>query len=213
MPDFEKMRTQMVTNQLVEMGIFDQRVIEAMRRVPRQEFVLADWREHAYENRPLPIAANQTISQPHVVAYMIEALAIDETSKVLEIGAGSGYAAAVLAEIANEVYAIERIEELVQSASSALRKCSYHNVQVRHDDGTRGWPEKAPFDAILVSAAAANVPATLKEQLKIGGRMVLPVGGRISIQQLIKITRREEDRFDEEQLAAVRFVPLISDDT
>lgn len=212
MSDFEKLRIQMVSKQLVQRDIHNKRVIAAMRRVPREYFVAAEWRDRAYSDQPLPIAANQTISQPHVVAYMIEALAPDTSSKVLEVGAGSGYAAAVLAEISNEVYAIERIGELVQSASSNLQKCGYENVHLLHDDGTSGWPEEAPFDAILVSAAPAEVPEALKSQLNIGGRMVIPVGERTSIQQLIRITRRSEDEFYEEELAAVRFVPLISDD-
>ncbi len=212
LPDFEEMRTRMVSSQLANRGIRDQRVIDAMAKVPRELFVPESYRDLAYADRPLPIAAEQTISQPHVVAYMIEALAIEKQAKVLEVGAGSGYAAAVLSKLAGEVFAIERIDELAQHAASNLQAGGYMTVHVKHGDGTLGWPEHAPYDAILVSAAASTVPEALKMQLKTGGKMVVPVGSRISIQQLIRITRLDETGFAEEELAAVRFVPLISDE-
>lgn len=212
LPDFDKMRAQMVSSHLANRGIRDQRVIDAMGNVPRELFVPESYRDLAYADRPLPIAAEQTISQPHVVAYMIEALAIEKPARVLEIGAGSGYAAAVLSELAGEVFAVERIDELAKHAASNLQAGGFENVHIKHGDGTSGWPEHAPYDAILVSAAAPVVPEALKMQLKTGGRMVVPVGNRISIQQLIRITRLDETGFAEEELAAVRFVPLISDE-
>jgi len=157
---------------------------------------------------PLPIGSGQTISQPFIVAFMIEALVLEGGERVLEIGAGSGYAAAVLAEIAGEVYAIERIGQLAKNAAINLQNAGYHNVHIKHADGTLGWAEMAPFDAILVSASAPSVPAKLKAQLKIGGRLVMPVGSAYA-QQLVRIKRKSETAFAEEDLADVRFVPLI----
>ena len=167
------------------------------------------YREFAYEDSPLPIEAGQTISQPYIVAFMIEGLALRGGETVLEIGAGSGYAAAVLAEIAGQVYTIERIEELAKSAALALADSGYDNVHVLHGDGTLGWPEQAPFDGIVVAAGGPEVPDSLKQQLKIGGRMVIPVGEHQDYQELVRVTRVSETEFETEDLAAVRFVPLV----
>ena len=201
----------MVAQQIAARGVRDGRVLDAMARVPREAFVPSDTRELAYDDRPLPIGAGQTISQPYIVAYMAEALALQPGDKVLEIGAGSGYAAAVLAELADEVYPIERIGELATTAATNLKAAGYDNVHILHADGTRGWAAEAPFNAILVSAGAPIVPQSLKEQLAVGGRMVVPVGSSQRAQELLRITRRADDNFDREDLADVRFVPLIGE--
>jgi protein-L-isoaspartate(D-aspartate) O-methyltransferase len=207
--EFPERRQAMVASQLAARGIRDDRVLDAMRTVPREAFVPEHLRESAYADSPLPIGAGQTISQPHVVAFMIEVLALKGGEKVLEIGAGSGYAAAVLGQIAGQVYAIERIRELAERARDTLRNLGYHNVQVRHGDGTRGWPEQAPFDAIAVAAGATEVPQALKQQLKTGGRAIIPVGLSVHFQQLKRITRVSQNDYTEEDLIPVRFVPLI----
>ncbi|HLT92712.1 MAG TPA: protein-L-isoaspartate(D-aspartate) O-methyltransferase [Woeseiaceae bacterium] len=204
-------RREMVAQQIAARGIRSERVLEAMRTVPREEFVPENLRHLAYENSPLPIGSGQTISQPYIVAYMIDALALEGGEKVLEVGAGSGYAAAVLSRIAGVVYAIERLPELAERAAATLRRLGYDNVHVRQGDGTRGWPEHAPYDAIVVAAGGTSVPPALKEQLAIGGRLVIPVGRDNWCQELVAITRRAEDAYDEKPLAPVRFVPLISD--
>ena len=182
-----------------------------MGKVRREAFVPPDVRELAYGDTPLPIGAGQTISQPYIVAYMVEALSIRHSDKVLEIGAGSGYAAAVLAELADEVYAIERVTELAESAAAHLRAEGYDNVHILNADGTRGWAEHAPFDAILVSAGAPVVPESLKDQLAVDGRMVIPIGADQRAQELIRITRCADGTFEIEDLADVRFVPLIGE--
>ncbi|NNE21735.1 MAG: protein-L-isoaspartate(D-aspartate) O-methyltransferase, partial [Rhizobiales bacterium] len=169
--DLAGQRQRMVNRQVHARGVRDARVLDAMNKVPREKFLPADLRKFAYVDRPLPIAEGQTISQPYIVAYMVEALALKGGEKVLEIGAGSGYAAAVLAEIAGEVFTIERIAQLAEKAASHLADAGYDNVHVLHADGTRGWLDEAPFDAILVSAGAPHVPETLKSQLATGGRM------------------------------------------
>jgi len=211
MTDFARLRTQMVAGQIYARGVRDELVLEAMRKVPREKFVPAHLRQSAYDDSPLPIAEDQTISQPYIVAYMVEALALRGGEKVLEIGAGSGYAAAVLAEIAGEVYTIERIDRLAEIAASNLMDAGYENVHVLHADGTRGWLDEAPFDAILVSAGGPVVPESLKSQLAPGGRMVVPVGADLRSQELVLVTRREKGQFDREDLADVRFVPLIGE--
>ncbi|MEQ9109079.1 MAG: protein-L-isoaspartate(D-aspartate) O-methyltransferase [Rhodospirillaceae bacterium] len=208
---FGLLRRRMVSEQIQARGVRDEAVLQAMLKVPREAFLPEQLYDVAYEDRPLPIASGQTISQPYIVAYMIEALALKGGEKVLEIGAGSGYAAAVLAEIAAEVYTIERIGQLAEQAGSHLMDAGYDNVHVLHDDGTRGWIEEAPFDAILVSAGAPSVPEGLTIQLVLGGRMVVPVGADQRAQELIRITRREKGQFDREDLADVRFVPLIGE--
>ena len=209
MPEFSELREHMVANQVVARGVRSEKVIDAMRKVPREDFLPKGIMEFAYEDSPLPIEAGQTISQPYIVAFMIEGLALQGGEKVLEIGAGSGYAAAVLAEIAGEVYTIERIAELAQSATTALAESDYQNVHVLHGDGTLGWPEHEPFDGIIVAAGGPEVPDSLKQQLKIGGRMVIPVGENQEFQELLRVTRISETEFETEDLAAVRFVPLV----
>jgi protein-L-isoaspartate(D-aspartate) O-methyltransferase len=209
MTEFSKLRENMVNDQVAARGVRSEKVLDAMREVPREAFVPKDLAEFAYEDSPLPIEAGQTISQPYIVAFMTEGLALEGGEKVLEIGTGSGYAAAVLAEIASEVYSVERDEELATSAAAELGKLGYDNVRVLHGDGTLGWPEYAPFDGIVVAAGGPEVPETLKKQLKIGGRMVIPVGEYQDIQELVRITRLTETEFQTEDLADVRFVPLI----
>lgn len=211
MDDDSKQRVRMVTEQIAARGVRDVNVLDAMGTVRREVFVPDDVRELAYADTPLPIAAGQTISQPYIVAYMIEALALKSGDRVLEIGAGCGYAAAVLAELADEVYAIERISELAETAAVNLRKAGIGNVHILNADGTRGWADHAPFDAILVSAGAPVIPESLKSQLAIGGRMIIPVGTNKRVQELIRITRRRDGSFDTEDLANVRFVPLIGE--
>lgn len=210
MTDLEKQhRERMVAEQIIARGVRDKRVLDAMSKVNRKAFVPENVRNLAYEDRPLPIAAGQTISQPYIVAYMIEALVLKGGEKVLEIGTGSGYAAAVLAEIAGEVYTIERIDQLAEKAASNLINEGYENVHILHADGTIGWRDESPFDAILVSAGAPEIPLALKQQLAIGGRMIIPVGADPKVQELIRITRVDENVYDREDLADVRFVPLI----
>jgi protein-L-isoaspartate(D-aspartate) O-methyltransferase len=205
-------RQTMVTDQLVRRGIRDARVLDAMRQVPREEFVDRANRAHVYEDRPLPIGSGQTISQPYIVAYMIEALQLTGGEKVLEIGGGSGYAAAVLARIADHVFTIERLPELASRAQMNLAAAGARNVTVRCADGTQGWPEEAPFDAILVSAGAPEVPRPLLDQLKIGGTMVVPVGYDPTSQDLIRVLRTAADNFERTTLTSVRFVPLIGEE-
>jgi protein-L-isoaspartate(D-aspartate) O-methyltransferase len=209
--EFPEKRQAMVSEQLAGRGIRDARVLDAMRAVPREAFVPEYLRGSAYDDSPLPIGSGQTISQPHVVAYMIEALNVKAQEKVLEVGAGSGYAAAVLGQIAAQVYAVERIRELADRASATLAALGYDNVQVRHGDGTRGWPEQAPFDAIAVAAGTGEVPEPLRQQLKEGGRLIIPVGRTAHFQQLKRITRVSRDEYEEEDLISVRFVPLIGE--
>lgn len=209
MIDYWNLRVNMVDRQVAARGVRSEKVLDAMRKVPREEFLPEDLRQFAYEDSPLPIAAGQTISQPYIVAFMIEGLALKGGEKVLEIGTGSGYAAAVLAELAGEVYTIERIEELAESAKLALAATGYDNVQVLCADGTRGWPEHAPYDGIVVTAGGPDVPESLKQQLKIGGRLVIPVGADRDLQDLVRVTRISGNKFETENLAMVRFVPLV----
>ena len=211
MVGFATQRKAMVADQIAARGVRDKNVLQAMNKVHREVFVPAEVRELAYGDTPLPIAAGQTISQPYIVAYMVEALALKPGDRVLEIGAGSGYAAAVLAELAGEVYAIERISELAETAAAHLGDEGYDNVHVLNADGTRGWAEHAPFDAILVSAGAPIIPESLKSQLAIGGRMIIPLGTDQRAQELVRISRRADGTFDREDLADVRFVPLIGE--
>lgn len=205
----DKLREKCVRDQIAARGVSDRLVLDAMRTVRRELFVAKGDANRAYEDRPLPIGAGQTISQPYIVAVMIEALQLKGGERVLEIGAGSGYATAVLAEIAAEVFSIERIGELARLAEQNLTKAGCRNVQVRHADGTEGWPEAAPFDAILVSAGGPSVPRPLMRQLAIGGRMVVPVGREPRAQDLIRVRRLGDDTFEQDDLGKVRFVPLI----
>ena len=211
MTDFSELRENMVVNQVAARGVRSENVLNAMREVPRELFLPSELAEFAYEDSPLSIAAGQTISQPYIVAFMIEALALRGGEKVLEIGAGSGYAAAVLGEIAGEIYTIEYIEELAKSAASILAKLGYDNVQVLHGDGTLGWKDHAPYDGIVVTAGGPEVPESLKQQLKIGGRMIIPIGESRNFQELTRVTRVSEARFKSEDLAHVRFVPLVGE--
>ena len=199
----------MVDEQIAARGVHSKLVLDAMRAVPREAFLPERLREFAYEDTPLPIDAEQTISQPYIVAFMTDALALKGGEKVLEIGAGSGYAAAVASEIAGEVYTVERIGQLAEKAASVLSDLGYKNVHVLHGDGTLGWPEHAPYDAIIVAAGGPDVPDSLKQQLKIGGRLVIPIGTSLRAQELVRVTRISEKQYRTEDIADVRFVPLF----
>jgi protein-L-isoaspartate(D-aspartate) O-methyltransferase len=189
--------------------VSDPAVLRAMYKVPREEFVPGHLRGAAYDDCALPIACGQTISQPAVVAYMTEQLRLTPGDRVLEVGTGSGYQAAVLAEIARDVYSVERIRELARSAEARLARLGYTNVHVREGDGTAGWPEASPFSAIMVTAAADDIPPALLEQLEPGGRLIMPVGGFYGEQVLVLVERRAPDDFVRQRLWPVRFVPLI----
>jgi protein-L-isoaspartate(D-aspartate) O-methyltransferase len=204
----EARRGRMIEDDLHRRGIRDPRVLAAFARVPREEFVPRELGEQAYADMPLPIGAGQTISQPYVVAVTVEAMRLDGHERVLEIGTGSGYAAAILGAIAREVDTIERIEELAHSAAERLAHLGFTNVHVHHGDGTLGWPQGAPYEAICVAANAPAPPPSLLQQLAIGGRLVLPHGPTDN-QKLVRITRRDAERFEEEDLGDVRFVPLV----
>lgn len=203
------LRMAMVEEQIARRGIHDERVLAAMREVPRHEFVPSAYAAHAYRDRPLPIGYQQTISQPYVVALMTELLHLNTKSKVLEIGTGSGYHAAVLSRVAGEVYSIEIVTDLGKRARHTLEALRYDNVQVRIGDGYRGWPEAAPFDAIVLTAAPAEVPQPLLDQLKVGGRLVVPEG-RGAVQDLLVLTKTKE-RIERQKIAAVRFVPMTGE--
>ncbi|MCK7546767.1 protein-L-isoaspartate(D-aspartate) O-methyltransferase [Marinobacter koreensis] len=209
--DFQSWRQSMVDYQIVSRGIDAPRVVEAMRRVHREAFVPENLKAEAYADGPLPIGSGQTISQPYIVALMVDALDLTGGEKVLDIGTGSGYAAAVLACIAGEVFSIERIPELAQQARENLANEGFDNVRVRCGDGTLGWPEEAPFDGIAVAAGAPVVPEALKCQLAIGGHLVIPVGSGQVSQSLLRITRLSEDTYSRQDLGGVRFVPLLGE--
>ena len=209
MPDFQPARSRMVEEQISRRGVRDARLLDALRQVPREAFVPAGLENNAYDDGPLPIGEGQTISQPYVVALMIEAAGIQPADTVLEVGAGSGYASAVMSRIAHRVLAIERHASLAEAAGERLARLGFDNVALKIGDGTRGWPELAPFDAILVSAAGPDVPRALKDQLAIGGRLVIPVGLDGRQQTLRKLIRTGSDAFEEENLGVVMFVPLI----
>jgi protein-L-isoaspartate(D-aspartate) O-methyltransferase len=209
---FPSLRAEMVERNIIARGVRDQLVLDAMRKVPRELFLPKNLSEFAYEDSPLPIAGEQTISQPYIVAFMAEALMLKGGEKVLEIGAGSGYAAAVLSVIAADVYTVERLGQLADKAAATLAELGYDNVHVLHGDGTRGWPEHAPYDAIVVAAGGPQVPESLKEQLKIGGRLVMPVGADQRTQELVRVTRIARNEYRSEDIADVRFVPLIGEE-
>ena len=212
MTSFPSLRKAMVERNIAARGVCDELVLEAMRKVPRELFLPEKLREFAYEDSPLPIAGEQTISQPYIVAFMAEALMLKGGEKVLEIGAGSGYAAAVLSEIAANVYTVERLGPLAEKAAALLAELGYDNVHVLHGDGTKGWPEHAPYDAIVVAAGGPQVPESLKEQLKIGGRLVIPVGADQLGQELVRVIRVSGNDYRSEDIADVRFVPLIGEE-
>lgn len=212
MADFAALREEMVRRQIAGRGIDDERLLAAMRAVPREAFVPEHLAAHAYEDSPLPIEAGQTISQPYIVALMIAAARIGPAATVLEIGAGSGYAAAVLGRIAGEVIAVERHEELAALAGRRMERLGYRNVRIVHGDGSAGMPGEAPFDAILAAASGSHVPEALTGQLSIGGVLVMPVGAPGAIQHLVKVSRIGEDGFRQDDLGAVRFVPLIGEE-
>lgn len=212
MSEFPEQRDRMVKRQIAGRGVTSPIVLDAMRKVPREAFLPPGQGIFAYDDSPQPIGEGQTISQPYVVALMAEALKLTGGEKVLEIGTGSGYAAAVLGEIAADVFTIERIESLADKARENLQQQGYDNVRVRCADGTLGWPDEAPFDGILVSAGAPEVPESLKRQLGTGGRLVIPVGQGQSYQQLILVTRIDEEEWSSEGLIAVRFVPLLGEE-
>jgi protein-L-isoaspartate(D-aspartate) O-methyltransferase len=209
MVEFVQARKEMVSRQVAGRGITEPALLEAMRTVPREAFVPPDMREFAYQDSPLPIESEQTISQPYIVAQMIDAAGIRAGDRVLEVGAGSGYAAAVMGQIADEVFAIERHGELAGLAASRMERLGYDNVHIRHGDGTRGWADAAPFDAILVAARGAEIPQALKDQLAVGGRLIIPVGGE-DVQSLQQLVKKPDGGFEEKDLGAVRFVPLIA---
>lgn len=202
----------MIREHLLGRGIRDQAVIRAMREVPREKFVAEELAEFAYEDHPLDIAEGQTISQPYIVAYMTEALELSATDRVLEIGTGCGYAAAVLSRIVAKVYTVERLAGLANSARQRLARLGYTNIVVHEGDGTLGWPDHAPYDAIVVTAGAPHVPKTLREQLVTGGRLVIPVGPSSYFQMLIRVRRVNEHEYRSEDLCGVRFVPLVGAD-
>jgi protein-L-isoaspartate(D-aspartate) O-methyltransferase len=202
-------RAAMIERTIVRRGVTDPRVLAAMQAVPREVFVRPGNEDRAYADGPLPILAGQTISQPYIVAWMTEQARLSPTDTVLEIGTGSGYAAAVLAHVAARVCTVERYGKLAREAAERLQRLGYENVEPRHGDGTKGWPERAPFDAILVAAAGDAIPGALLAQLKPGGRLVMPVGDTPFRQFLARWTKTGEDSFQQERLGAVAFVPLV----
>ena len=206
--NFLKEREKMVQVQLEARGIRDTKVLEAMTKVPRHRFVPENMKRHAYNDEPLPIGEGQTISQPYIVAFMTEALCLRSSDRVLEVGTGSGYQSAILAEIVKEVYTVELIDSLSFNAQKALREMEYKNVFFKIGDGSLGWEEHSPYDAIMVTAAPSRVPAPLRNQLKIGGRMIIPVG---SLFQELVLLVREKKKFKKKKLLPVRFVPLVSE--
>jgi protein-L-isoaspartate(D-aspartate) O-methyltransferase len=205
--DFERSRERMVETQIVSRGVRDERIIEAMKKVPRHLFVEEALQSQAYGDFPLPIGEKQTISQPYIVALMTEALSLKSDEKVLEIGTGSGYQTAIIAEVVYKVYSIERIASLAREAKKRLESLGYYNVMIKINDGTEGWEEESPFDAIIVTAGAPNIPEPLLNQLKIGGRMVIPIGDKFS-QSLILVIKNEGG-MERRDLGGCRFVKLI----
>ena len=207
--NFQKDRLAMVEEQLRRRGISDLRVLEAMAKVPRHLFVPGNYQSAAYDDRPLPIGEGQTISQPYMVAVMTQSLDLKGEERVLEIGTGSGYQAAILAELSKKVFTIERIPLLIEKARKGLRELGYTNISYRTGDGSKGWPEEGPFDGIIVTAGAPDTPQTLKSQLAEGGRLVIPTGPRYT-QTLYRVTRKGE-HFIEEEITGCVFVPLVGD--
>ena len=206
---YRRARNKMVVEQLIARGIKDERVLSAMRDVKRHMFVPQEYRDYAYDDCPLPIGENQTISQPYIVALMTELLELKGDEKVLEIGTGSGYQAAILSELADQVYTIEILESLAESASKRLKRLGYNNVTVKCGNGFLGWQEHSPYDAIIVTCAPKEVPLTLIKQLKDGGRLVIPVGEYF---QELKLIRKEDGKIITKNIIPVRFVPMIGED-
>jgi protein-L-isoaspartate(D-aspartate) O-methyltransferase len=211
MADYAALRRRMVDTQLIDRGIRHPTVLRAMATVPRERFVPELDAPDAYEDSALPIGHAQTISQPYVVALMLEAIAPESTDRVLEIGSGSGYATAVLAELVAEVYTVERLGTLVAAARTRLAELGYRNIHVLEGDGTLGWPEHAPYDGIIVTAGGPDVPAPLLPQLRVGAHLVVPVGSTPRFQELVRVTRRAADEYARESLGPVTFVPLIGE--
>lgn len=211
MSDFAARRRTMVEQQIAARGVADRRVLDAMGSVPREAFVAERLAGAAYDDTPLPIGEEQTISQPYIVALMAEALELTPEDRVLEIGAGSGYAAAVLGRLAGEVWAVERHALLAEQARRRVETLGCANVHILHGDGTLGWPEQAPFDAIVVAAGGPDVPPALLGQLAPGGRLVIPVGPDLRLQELVRVRKREDGSVGRENLGAVSFVPLVGE--
>ena len=212
MTDFAAQREAMVERQLKRRGIHDQRILDAFLAVPREAFVGSEFARLAYGDHPLPIAAGQTISQPFIVAEMIQEAGIKAGDRVLEIGAGSGYAAAVIGRIARHVIAVERLAELAAFARERIAGLALTNVQIVDGDGTLGWTECAPYDAILAAASGSHVPEVLIEQLNVGGTLIMPIGDPGSVQELVKLTKQSDGTVSQANLGQVRFVPLIGEE-
>jgi protein-L-isoaspartate(D-aspartate) O-methyltransferase len=212
MTNFAAEREAMIERQIASRGINEPTILEAFRAVPREQFLSPEYAELAYGDHPLPIEAGQTISQPYIVALMIQAAEIKAGDRVLEVGAGSGYAAAVMSRIAGQVIAIERQADLVKVAQERIRRLGYDNVRIVEGDGTRGWEADAPYDAIVAAASGSHVPPAWVKQLAEGGRIVMPVGEPNWVQKLIKVTRGPAGKLITEDLGGVRFVPLIGEE-
>jgi protein-L-isoaspartate(D-aspartate) O-methyltransferase len=210
MPDFDSLRAAMVEHQIAGRGIRNPRLLDACRSVPRHRFVPQELIDRAYADSPLPIGNGQTISQPYIVARMIDTLQLDEDARVLDIGTGSGYAAAIISRLVDRVYSVERILPLLECARSRFSELGYTNIETLHDNGSLGWPGHAPYDAIVAAAAAPEVPPRLRDQLKPGGRLVLPIGDRARLQTLICEQHNGADGFSRQVMGEVRFVPLVT---
>ena len=210
--DYAAEREAMVDRQLRRRGISERQILDAFRQVPREKFISDEYEHLAYGDHPLPIEANQTISQPYIVALMIQAAGIKAADKVLEVGSGSGYAAAVISRIASRVIGIERQHDLVEVSRERLKRLGFDNIEIVEGDGTKGCPEHAPFDAILAAASGSHVPKPLIEQLSEGGCIVMPVGDPGWVQELIKVTKRSDGSVERQNLGGVRFVPLIGEE-
>ena len=208
---YEIKRKLMVEDQIERRGVKDEDVLMAVRKVEREKFIPKKYIDLAYSDRPLPIGYKQTISQPYIVAYMTEQLQVEKSHKILEIGTGSGYQAAVLAELSNHIFTIEIIPELAEGSEKVLKELGYQNITVRSGDGYKGWPEEAPFDRIIVTAAPDKIPEKLVEQLAPNGRMILPVGGSIFAQYLWLVQKDNEGIVTKEKILAVRFVPMVKE--
>ena len=206
--DYTRLREHMVKQQIMARGVEDPRVLEAMRKVPRHLFVPEKYRAFSYRDHPLPIGQGQTISQPYIVAFMTEALDLKPDEKVLEIGTGCGYQAAILAELVKEVYTIEIVEKLGKRAQRTLEMLGYKNIHVKIGDGYKGWPEKAPFDAVIVTCAPEQIPEALVQQLNDGGRMIIPVGKAGAIQELVRAVKKK-GKLKKKEVMRVRFVPMV----